>query len=76
VVAFLTGLLFGTLWRIWPYQHLEKIIVRGKERVVGATPYWPEGWELAVIALMIAGLAGVLVIEYVAKRRAVRAIRA
>ena len=74
VLAFLTGLLFGTLWRIWPYQHLEKIVVRGKERVITATPYWPEAWELSVAALMVVGLGVVLAIERVATRRAAGAV--
>jgi putative membrane protein len=70
VVAFLVGLLIGTLWRIWPYQHLTKIVVREKERVIGAKPFWPVSWDVSVALLMVAGFAAVLLIEYVATRRA------
>ena len=69
MLAFLTGLLFGSLWRIWPYQHLTKIEVREKMRVVGAEPYWPQGFDASVAALMLLGLGVVLIIEYVASRR-------
>lgn len=69
MVAMLTGLLIGSLWRIWPYQHLEKTLVRGKMRVIEATPFWPESFELSVLLLLIAGFVAVTVIEQLAARR-------
>jgi putative membrane protein len=78
VLAFLIGLLFGSLWRIWPYQELKTVIVRDKPRVVEAIPFWPESFEVSVLLLMIAGLAIVFTIEIVAARRrsAVALVRA
>ena len=69
VVAGLTGLLIGSLWRIWPYQDLTKIEVRGKTKVIEATPFWPEGLDLAVVGLVIAGVVAVLAVEWLARAR-------
>ncbi|MDD9945973.1 MAG: DUF368 domain-containing protein [Myxococcales bacterium] len=72
VLAGLTGLLLGSLWRIWPYQHLTTIIVRDKPRVVGAEPFLPTGLEPAVLMLFVAGVATVLALEFVATRKAIQ----
>lgn len=72
-IAGLTGLLLGSLWRIWPYQHLVRTQVRGKSKVIEATPFWPESIDGAVIGLAVFGLAVVLVIEQLARRRAASA---
>ena len=69
MIAGLTGLLVGSLIRIWPYQELEKALIRGKERVVSADAFWPEQWEPGVIGLMLLGLVLVLGIEMLAARR-------
>ncbi len=69
VVAWLVGLLIGTLWRIWPYQHLETVVVRGKPRVIGNSPYFPDSFEGGVAILMVVGLCTVLIIEHLAARR-------
>jgi putative membrane protein len=70
----LTGLLIGSLWRIWPYQALETVVIRDKPRVIGATPFWPESLEVSVVALGLFGLLIVLAIEFVAGRRASTAL--
>lgn len=58
-VLTITGILIGSLWMIWPFQHRVYAMVREKERLVGATPYWPEQLndtgEIA-LALMVFGL--------------------
>ena len=46
VLAGLIGLLIGSLWRIWPYQTLETVVVREKPRVIGATPFFPEAIDI------------------------------
>lgn len=69
VVAALCGLLLGSLWRIWPYQHTEAIEVRGKMRVVEATPYLPEDWQVLPFVLAVAGFLGVFLVEYLARLR-------
>ena len=70
VIAALTGLLIGSLWRIWPYQKLTTIIVRENPRVIGAEPYMPAQLELGVVALFVAGMVGVIALEAFASRRA------
>ena len=73
VLAGLSGLLLGSLWRIWPYQHLDRQLVRGKMKVVEAHAYWPDSLGLTVLSLMVTGFLVVVVIEYVAtQRRAAR----
>ncbi len=69
VVASLCGLLLGSLWRIWPYQHTTVELVRGKEKVVAATPYFPGEFSIAVLGLMALGLVAVFGIEALANAR-------
>lgn len=69
VVAWLCGLLIGSLWRIWPYQHTKAILVRGKMRIVEAAPYMPEEWQILPIALAAAGFASVFLVEFLARAR-------
>src|SRR5690606_22794114 len=66
VVAGLCGLLLGSLWRIWPYQHTLTRVVREKERVLQATPYFPESFEIPVLLLMLLGFGVVFLVEWLA----------
>lgn len=65
----LTGLLFGSLVRIWPYQNVVKKVVHGKERVLSADAFMPETLEASVIVLAVLGFISVLALEFVATRR-------
>ena len=67
VLAGLAGLLFGSLWRIWPFQETVTQEVRGKLKVVQATPFWPETFEWSVFALFFAGILTVIGVELLAK---------
>lgn len=69
IVAGLVGLLIGSLWRIWPYQHQRTIIVREKPRVIESTPFFPDSLEVSVLGLVAAGLVAVALVEVVASRR-------
>ncbi len=69
MTAGLTGLLLGTLVRIWPYQTLTTEIIREKPRVVSAVAYWPTSLEGSVLALAVLGLVMVLGVEWLATRR-------
>jgi putative membrane protein len=69
VLASLIGLLLGSLWRIWPYQHIQEIVVREKTRVIGATPFWPEAIEPKIVIGLIVGALFVAGIETYASRR-------
>lgn len=71
MLASLIGLLIGSLWRIWPYQHIEEVVVRGEPRTISAVPFWPEALDATVFGLMLGGVALVVAIEwYAVKRRA------
>ena len=67
-LATLIGLLLGSLWRIWPYQQLQEEVIRDKPRVVGATPFWPESIDVAIVGGLIAGIVFVLALEVYASR--------
>jgi putative membrane protein len=66
------GILVGSLWLIWPFQDRVYETVRGKERLVSATPVapWdsPEPVGLAVVWMLV-GLGAVLAVEYLPRRR-------
>ena len=68
-------MLFGSLWRIWPYQHLTEKVVRHKPRVVGATPYLPEHFDVSIAGLFVVGIVFVVAIElYAARRKAAQKV--
>jgi putative membrane protein len=69
VVAGLCGLLLGSLWRIWPYQDTVTREVRGKVKVIEATPYLPDSWDPAVFILLVLGFAAVFLVEFLAGMR-------
>lgn len=71
MLAGLIGLLVGSLWRIWPYQALETIVVREKPRVISATPFLPEALDLTLLGGFLAGVVFVVALEiYATKRKA------
>ena len=66
------GILIGSLWVIWPFQERVYETVRGKQRLVGATPVWPEALDTSVLAgaaLAVAGFVLVLVIHRLSNGR-------
>lgn len=69
VLASLIGLLIGSLWRIWPWQHLEEVVVRHKARVIGSTPFLPESVEPSLAIGFVAGIVFVIGVELYAARR-------
>lgn len=66
-MAFLTGILIGTLKKVWPWKEtLESVVIRGKERILREANVLPSQWtteEFLAIALAIAGFMLVLVLE-------------
>ena len=70
-LAFLTGLITGSLMKIWPWKEiLETQVIRGKAHVIWGRPIMPDffGSEFYfAIALMTTGFLGILVIERWAK---------
>jgi putative membrane protein len=65
------GILVGSLWIIWPFQERMYETVRGKEKLVGSDPVWPEaftGTVAASVAFMVAGFLLVMVIHHLSAR--------
>ncbi|NIV73582.1 MAG: DUF368 domain-containing protein, partial [Gammaproteobacteria bacterium] len=71
-IATIIGLLVGSLWVIWPFQARSYELVRGKEQLVYSTPIWPAQLgadELLAIVLCVIGVATVLTIDTLARRK-------
>ena len=70
-LAFLAGLITGSLMKIWPWKEiLETQVIRGKAHVIWGRPIMPDSFGSEfyfALALMTAGFLGILVIEKWAK---------
>ena len=65
------GILIGSLWIIWPFQERTFEIVRGKEKLVGSSPVWPDALDGTVggtVACLAAGYLLVMLIHHFAGR--------
>lgn len=66
-MAFLTGILIGTLKKVWPWKEtLESVMIRGKERILREANILPTQWgseEAVAIGLAVIGFALVLLLE-------------
>jgi putative membrane protein len=65
------GILIGSLWLIWPFQERVFETVRGKEKLVGASPVWPDALNSTAalsIVFCIAGFILVLAIHRLTKK--------
>jgi putative membrane protein len=66
------GVLIGSLWVIWPFQHRVYESVRGKQRLVHSSPNLPQDWDMNVLGtlvLVVIGVALVLTIHAFAARQ-------
>lgn len=66
------GILIGSLWMIWPFQERIYETVRGKEKLVGASPVLPEAFNSTVaasLAFLITGFILVMVIHRISDRK-------
>jgi putative membrane protein len=72
-MAFLTGLMVGSMPKIWPWKEiLETRIVRGKIHVIWGANTMPEAISaevLLALVLAISGFIAVLMIERLARVR-------
>ena len=72
-MAFLTGLMVGSMPKIWPWKEvLETRIIRGKPHVIWGTNIMPETLStevLLALALALIGFIAVLIIERLARIR-------
>jgi len=70
------GILIGSLWIIWPFQERTYELVRGKEKLIGSNPVWPDtfsGTVAASLACVAVGFVTVLAIHFLARRGSARA---
>ena len=66
------GVLIGSLWVIWPFQHRVYETIRGKQRLVHSSPNLPQDWDMNVLGtlvLVVIGVALVLTIHAFAARQ-------
>ena len=71
-MAFLTGILIGSMKKVWPWKMtVESIIVRGEERILREANLMPNlNTETGMaIGLMLLGFALVLVLEFLSRQR-------
>jgi len=63
-LAFLTGLMGGSMRKIWPWKEvLEKQVIRGKEHIISTRNIFPEAFNTEVMtAIGLAGIGFALVI--------------
>jgi putative membrane protein len=71
-LAFLTGLITGSLMKIWPWKEIiETQVIRGKTHVIWGRPIMPDkfgGEFYFAVILMLLGFIAILIIERLAKR--------
>ena len=81
-LAFLAGLMLGSLNKIWPWKFVELVEVNSVTRSIPAVEInmWPNEWANVMgqnsqwalaLSLAVAGVALVLAIEWIARRRQV-----
>jgi putative membrane protein len=70
-VAFLTGLMIGSLPKLWPWKRVvESAVIRGKTHVITTANVLPDaltGEVLAAAALAITGAAAVVLLDRISK---------
>nr|VFK14688.1 MAG: putative membrane protein [Candidatus Kentron sp. LFY] len=67
----ITGVLIGSLWLIWPFQARTYQDIQGKHHLIDSTPIWPREFDettVAVLCLIMLGMATVAAIDSLAKR--------
>ncbi|TWT37330.1 hypothetical protein KOR34_22780 [Posidoniimonas corsicana] len=71
-MAVLCGFMIGSLYKVWPFQRGDAPPEASfKERALTMEPIWPQefgGHEQACVAIAVACLAGVLVVDALARR--------
>lgn len=66
------GILVASLWRIWPFQDRQYVVVRDKERLMASFPEIPGQFadtEIAALGLALLGLVAVLMLQFIATRK-------
>lgn len=72
-LAFLTGLMTGSMQKIWPWKDILEIrVIRGKEHVIWGQNILPEAWNTELwgaIMLAVAGFMAVMLLEWLSRER-------
>lgn len=71
-ISAIIGLLIGSLWVIWPFQHRLETVVAGKPRMLQSTPFLPDflhGEVLIAAACALTGLFLVFTLQRLAAGR-------
>jgi len=61
------GVLTGSLLAVWPYQHWLYEEVDGKQRLLSATPYFPQHIDTAIISGIVMMIVGVFLYRGIEK---------
>ncbi len=56
------GILIGSLWMIWPFQERIFETVRGKEKLVGSSPVWPDVFNSTVMLSVLFTVTGFILV--------------
>ena len=71
-LAFLTGLMIGSMQKIWPWKEiLDTVIIRGKEHVLASRNILPQTFDgqlVLAIVLIVIGFAAVILLERLSER--------
>lgn len=71
-LAFMTGLLVGSLWLLWPFQQRTFVEVRGKQVFEGSTGHeLPslDGVGFGALAMVVLGAVGIVALDLYAQRK-------
>lgn len=71
-LAAIVGMLIASLWVLWPFQARSYELIRGKSQLVHSSPVLPAeagGAEVLAACLCAAGIAAVLSLDSLARRR-------
>ncbi|MDH5581531.1 MAG: DUF368 domain-containing protein [Bdellovibrionales bacterium] len=72
-LAFLVGLLIGTLKKLWPWKEvLESTVIRGKTRVLREQNFFPADMSfdtLFVFGIMLVGFLAIIFMEYASNHK-------
>ncbi len=72
-LAFLTGLMLGSMRKIWPWKEtLETAMIHGKLRVLKQQNIWPDAVDADIVSalcLMMTGFVAVMVLERLSRVR-------
>ncbi|POB15059.1 DUF368 domain-containing protein [Halobacteriovorax sp. DA5] len=71
-MAFLVGILLGTLSKVWPWREVTKsVVIRGKTKVLSESLYFPTALtteDILAVALVVIGFLFVFILERGANR--------